>query len=188
MSAPSWRERADAYALAARLFGLEIDAELLERLRRVAIPTAPELGDAPAEEVVHELAVEYCRLFVGPQPECPPYASIHRSEALLGGKARARLEPLLQRSGLAFGEGAPIASVDHLSVQLGLLAEIYERLASSADAELLGLARELLERHVLPWAPAYLAQLELCARLEPYRFAAQMTAALLAAERESLAQ
>ncbi len=69
--------RRDAYALSARLFATEVDAALYR-----ALLTQDALGLLDAdlraldeEQALDALGVEYCRLFIGPQPLCVPYAS-----------------------------------------------------------------------------------------------------------------
>ncbi len=77
--------RRDLYALTARLFAAEVDVALY---RALAVQEALGLIDAELyamgeERALEALAVEFCRLFIGPQPPCVPYASAHRGEALL---------------------------------------------------------------------------------------------------------
>src|SRR5438128_611768 len=144
--------RRDLYALTARLFAAEVDVALYRAL--VAQDTLglidAKLSTLGEERALEALAVEFCQLFVGPQPRCVPYASAHRGEALLGGRARTRLEAFLRRVGFASDEVAMrIASPDHLAVELAVLAHLYT-LTDTADT-----VREFLYDHVLPWAPAY---------------------------------
>src|SRR5947209_12857677 len=96
--------RRDLYALTARLFAAEVDVALY---RALAAQDALGLLDAELSAMgearaLEALAVEFCRLFLGPQPPCVPYASAHRGEALLGGRARTRLEACLHRVGFTF--------------------------------------------------------------------------------------
>lgn len=183
--------RRDLYALAARVFAGEVDLEFLRRLRSDEVRrTGLELldadlrkGDEPA--ALTELASEYCRLFLGPLPVCAPYASVCRGEALLGGRARARLKQFLERHGLEVdAQTARVASSDHLAVQLALLARIYGGGLDGGAAEVdLPAARELVTEHLLPWAPGCLETLANAARREPYRTVARLTAELLDDER-----
>jgi TorA maturation chaperone TorD len=97
--------RRDLYALTARLFMAEVDVALY---RALAVQDAlglidVELSAMGEEQALEALAVEFCRLFIGPQPLCVPYASAHRGEALLGGRApvwrpscTASVSPLMQ--------------------------------------------------------------------------------------------
>jgi len=175
--APSARR--DVYALTARLFAAEVDGALYRALRAqdpLGLLDAELrcLEEATALEI---LAVEFCRLFIGPQPRCVPYASAQRGEALLGGRARARLEDFLNRVGFVYDAAAlRIASPDHLAVELAVLAHLYAR-DETAPA-----IRAFLQEQVLPWVPAYCAQVVAAASRSLYRTAAELVRTLLKEE------
>ena len=171
--------RRDVYALTARLFATEVDAALYR-----ALLTQDALGLLEADlrcldeaQALDTLAVEYCRLFIGPQPLCVPYASAQHGEALLGGRARTRLEAFMQRVGFAYdGEAMRLASPAHLAVELAVLAHLY------AEEDTAAAIHEFLHEHVLPWAPTYCAAVATAATLNLYRTAAHLVRALLADE------
>jgi TorA maturation chaperone TorD len=130
--------RRDLYSFAAHLFAAEVTSSLYRRLTSGAFePTAdartlvfvePELRALDEDRAVEELAIDYCRLFVGPRAMCPPYASVYRGEALLGGRAEARLDAFMREHGLGVsGQAARIASEDHAAIQLAVLSSLYER-------------------------------------------------------------
>ena len=186
--------RRDLYALAARVFAAEADEALLAQLGSVQVaagePTGfvfvePDLAARGPVHAVEELAVEYCRLFIGPQPVCAPYASAARGEALMGGRARTRLEDFMQRHAIELADGARIASPDHVAIELSLLAELCDELASDPTdaAEVLAAIRELLRDHVLPWVPDFLERIERETTRALYRATAQLVALVLAEER-----
>lgn len=170
--------RRDLYALLARLFAAEVDLPLYQALAaqdRLGFMDASLQALRPAA-AVEALAAEFCRLFVGPQPLCPPYASAHLGEALLGGRSRARLEALCQRIGFTSDlAAARLASPDHLAVALAVLAYLY---AHALEEHVPAFLRE----HVLPWVPAYCAQVTTAATLSCYRTTAQLCLALLEAD------
>jgi TorA maturation chaperone TorD len=183
-SSLSWDAPAKAAlcALLARVFAGEPDLELLQRLRAAESPGLtwfePELLALSETQALEALAVDYCRLFIGPQPWCPPYASAQPGDALLGGRPRRRLETFLAR----YGVPAPhlawrVASPDHLAVELAILAHLY-----ATDAPVAGL-QEFLTQHVWPWIPTLLTQVEALAECQLYRTAARLGAALLGEER-----
>lgn len=174
--------RGGLYALLARLFGSEPDVALYRQLRSVEdtglIWFEPALLEAPEARALEMLAVEYCRLFIGPQPVCPPYASAQRGEALLGGRPRTRLEAFLERHGLPTPDmGWRVASPDHIAVELAVVAQLYESHAPTA------VVQEFLTQHLGLWAPAWLTHVEAAAQLELYRTAARLGLALLDDER-----
>lgn len=178
------RDRSDLYALAARIFEREVDVELYRKLTSPAIeglcrpgglaliePEIRALGDSRA---VEELAVEYCRLFVGPQPLCPPYASAWRGEALLGGRARTELEEFLRRHSIEVEtEAGRIASCDHVAVHLAVVAHLNGREAPAP------VIREFAQHHLLPWAFEWVDATRTATRRSLYRTAADLVATML---------
>lgn len=163
--------RRDLALLASRLLAVEVDGPLLDRLRR-----APELLDAALAAhkdplALEELAVEYCRLFIGPQPACLPYASAHLGGRRLGGRPEREFLAFLDAHGLEL-HGRPdllLLGADHLAVQLAVLAHLHDRLdadpAGDAAAQAL---RELHARHLGPWAAVPARVLAAQARMRPY--------------------
>ena len=74
------------YALLAKVFREEPDAEFLARLRDphnaellgdFGFSLAPGLQDLSLDELIEDLAVEYTQLFVGPGPHLSPHESVH---------------------------------------------------------------------------------------------------------------
>ncbi len=196
--------RRDLYALGARIFAVEVDGELLRRLASSGLAGAghpdglglldDDIASLDEHDAIEELAAEYCRLFIGPHPTCPPYASTQRGEALLGGRAGARVLGFLERHGLELTGCAAlhIASPDHVAVPLAVLATLYAEAAAAPDetsaAAAWSAAQELLVQSVLPWMPGYLATVASSARREPYRSVPRLLAALLEEERDGLAR
>jgi TorA maturation chaperone TorD len=166
-------------ALLARLFACEPDPALYRQLRAVEHQGLtwfePSLLALPEARAVEALAVEYCRLFIGPQPACPPYASTQGGEVLLGGRTRTRLEAFLARYGLSVPDLAwRTASPDHIAVELAVLARLYAVDAPAA------VVQELLTQHLWPWAPTWFAHVESASRYALYQTAARLGVALLA--------
>lgn len=188
--------RRDLYALVARLFANEMDVDLYRRLVAADDAAAeaaaglalidPAVRALNERDAVKALAVEFCRLFIGPRPECLPYASVQRGQALLGGSAASRIEAFMARCGLAarLGPNSVVLTPDHLAVELMLLSRLYDFETSGLAATPTGVdvveaRRELLSDHVLPWAPSFLERVGSCARLEPYPAAARLGKMLL---------
>ena len=154
---------------------------LYRQLRAVENPGLPwfepSLLALPEVHAVGSLAVEYCRLFIGPQPVCPPYASAQGGEVLLGGRSRTRLDAFLARHGLPVPDLTwRIASSDHIATELAVLACLYAHEAPAA------VVQELLTQHLWSWAPAWLADVASASRYELYRTAARLGMALLGDE------
>jgi TorA maturation chaperone TorD len=173
-------EEAAICALLARLFAGELDPALYRQLRSVGGDGLswfePALLALPEADAVEVLSVEYCRLFIGPQPSCPPYASAQLGAALLGGRPRTRLEAFLAQHGVPLPDEAwRVASLDHVAVELAVLAHLYATDASAA------VIAEFLSDHLLSWAPGFLHRVEAASRHQLYRVAAGLAAALLEA-------
>jgi TorA maturation chaperone TorD len=173
-------EKAAICALLARLFSCELDPALYRRLRSVGGDGLSwfelALLELPEADAVEALAVEYCRLFIGPQPPCLPYASAQLGAALLGGRPRTRLEAYLAQHGVPLPDQAwRVESPDHIAVELAVLAHLYATDASAA------VIAEFLSDHLLSWAPGFLHQVETASRYQLYRVAAGLAAALLEA-------
>jgi TorA maturation chaperone TorD len=175
--------------LAVRLFGAEIDAPLFSRLLQVeqgqvGALHAPRivlldaaLASLSPRAALEELSVEFCRLFVGPNPCCPPYASVQRNGLLLGGRTARDLESFMTRAGIELSTSNAFASTDHLAVQLSTLALLDEQEALGERHD--QACSELLLGHLLPWAPAYLRAVAVAASWAPYRTLSAVTAGIL---------
>ena len=169
--------RRDLYGLVARLLGEEVDAPLYHHLLSTQSDALrwiePELVRLPSERALETLDTEYCRLFLGPPPMCPPYASVLRGEAVLGGRARTRVDDFLAACGLAVDAHARIASSDHVAVAFAVLAELSEEDAIST----------WLRDFVAPWVPHWLSVLAARTERQLYRTVADIGNALIEEDR-----
>ncbi|MFI0406503.1 mycoredoxin [Actinomadura sp. 3N508] len=176
--------------LAVRLLAREIDPPLYRQLTTANAPATDDqrplidarLTGRPQQKALEDLAVEYCRLFIGPQPECPPYASAHRGEVKLGGRSAHDIDDFMDRHRLrpVLNEHDAVLQHDHLAVELSLLAHLYDTAAKPADSHLTAdtawaAAHTLLHNHIWPWADDYLRRLQHTAELAPYTTIAHLT-------------
>jgi TorA maturation chaperone TorD len=189
------RAAAAVYRLAARTFAAEVDPPFYRAL--VDMCGAPSVASAgllpidgrlrmlPVAEALDALAVEYCRLFVGPRPVCPPYASAHATGSALGATAKQAIGQAVVELGVVPRPppGAPIADDDHAAVGLGVLAELCARATADTSARGRQAATasgvRFRDRYLLPWLPGFLAEVERQSRCGPYRPVARLTAAVL---------
>ncbi|CAL9367168.1 Chaperone protein TorD [Streptomyces sp. enrichment culture] len=180
--------------LAVRVLCREIDPPLYRQMqdsdRRMdpgdAPLTDPVLALRAESEALEELAAEFCRLFVGPRPVCPPYASEQLGEVKAGGRAAHDIEAFMSRHALraALHAQDAILDKDHLAVELSVLAHLLRMAAGAvtgeqARAEAWAAAHDLLHRHILPWACDYLSRLESAARYAPYTTVAHLARRVL---------
>lgn len=180
--------------LCVRLLSREIDPMLYRQMLNADAhsqephrPLAdPGLAQREEAEAIEELAAEFCRLFIGPQPVCPPYASAHQGEVKLGGRSARDIDAFLDRHQLrpVLSEQDAVVDHDHLAVELALLAHLYSVAAGTVESDLSieeawGAAYELLHTHTWPWADSYLQQLEDTAQYAPYNTIAHLVGRVL---------
>lgn len=180
--------------LAVRLLAREIDPLLYRQMHDADTHsgdsqrplTDPGLAERPETEALEELAAEYCRLFIGPQPVCPPYASAHQGEVKLGGRSAHAIGAFMDRYGLhpLVQEEDAVVDQDHLAVELALLAHLYRIAAGAvsgglAPGEAWAAAHDLLHTHIRPWAGAYLGRLQSAAQFAPYTTIAHLVREIL---------
>lgn len=183
------------YGLVARIFGAELDAALHAILGSTRAPAELDLfadrgkrreAGADPETSLRDLAAEYCRLFIGPNPRCAPYGSLWQAEAGLLGRIERRVVHFAEEAGIALALASPVVAADHVAVAFEILSELHARASRSERPERdLGLAAEFLDRLVLPWMPEFLEEVRRAATMPFYRRAAEL--ALHLVQRDSSA-
>ena len=108
-------------------------------------------GFATAEELCAPLNEAYVRLFVSHPGglAAPLYHSCYVGEGLVMGPPAAAMSQRLEEAGLALEE-KPGEPPDHLAVELEYLIYLLEE-GGGRRPELLGQAREMAGRFMLPW-------------------------------------
>jgi TorA maturation chaperone TorD len=182
--------------LAARTFAAEVDPPFHRALLRLCrAPRLAAMGLAPLDDnlralppaqVLEELAVEYCRLFVGPNPLCPPYATARPGGGALGTHTQQALRRFLHDHGLEprLPAGAPVAADDHIAVAFAVLDRLYTAAAGGPDTPLdqrtaRTAVRQFREDYLMTWAPDLLHEVCTHARCGPYGPIARVTLLLL---------
>jgi TorA maturation chaperone TorD len=186
---------AAVYRLAARTFAAEVDPPfhraLVDMCRAPSIaahglfPIDERLRMMAGPDALDALAVEYCRLFNGPWPACPPYASARVTRSTLGLPATQTIRAFIGELGVEprLPPGAPIAADDHAAIGLAVLAELCGRAAADSSAPgrraAIAACTRFRYTYLLPWMPGFLAEVERQSRCGPYGPVARLTAALL---------
>jgi len=158
------RRRAQIYGFLSLAFVGELKAKDIESLRRdgrlaemaeLDPGFSPESLSGDADAVTQELACEYARLFIGPNPVVPPYESCHADH-----------------TGLKEYHGIP----DHISLVLELMQKLLEEEAQSSsrqdDEGTKALRRTRLRffrDHVTDWGSRFFAEVEKHAEHDFYR-------------------
>ena len=134
------------------------------------------------DDAVAELAVEYQRLFIGPDAlEAPPWGSVYlEEEGTLFGDTTLALRSFLEEQGVSLSTGMHEPD-DHIGLLLWAAAWLAEH-----DRPAIILA--LFDDHLLPWSGRYLRQLEAAARHAFYRSVARLTGTTLAGMRDAMTQ
>lgn len=138
--------RSGLYGLFSRLLLAEPDEPLLALLREEPwhqqlerLGTGWERGEFPDSE---ELAVEYCRIFIGPKNFCPPYQSVWvdgQMQSPVVDSMKEFLEYITPRS------NTPV--VDHAGLQFEMMALILESQAQEPES-VTSLAELFFQNHV----------------------------------------
>lgn len=172
------QERAQLFALLARLLSAAPDEDLLQRLSGLgpgadAAPLGRALGRlaGAAASVPSAAAVEreYFALFIGVgRGELLPYASYYRT-GFLHDRPLAELRGDLARLGIARAPGVPDPE-DHIAFLCETYAGLLEGTLGPVDpASAPGAAPEFLARHMRPWAGRFFADLEAAEAARFYR-------------------
>jgi len=185
--------RSGTYRLLARLWLREVDRDLLQKLREPSLGRSfvQAGGIFPASQddrAVEELAMDYCRLFLGPSDHQPPFQSVWQT-GQFHGESAASMKCFVDM--LAYDrDSLPRGTMlDHLGVQLDVMGHLLDRAATSHfDAEMLEGVLEIADaffaRH-LSWPTDLLVSSARRAQTEFYQAAIMMTGSFLDCERHN---
>lgn len=202
--------RADTYGLLARLFRVEVDGPLLERLRTMRFPE--NTGNAHVDagyELMHrylssvwepallDLARDYVRVFIGHgvngHSAAYPYESVHTSEKrLMMQEARAEVLAVYRANNLK-KEAHWRDCEDHIAVELEFMQVMCQRTAAAlragdedGAAEMLATQRDFVRDHLANWVPMLTADMLHFSETELYRGLAELTLGFVQTELELL--
>jgi len=181
------QQRAAVYRLLGRLWLREVEADLIGSLRAppmgaafvAAGGTLPDASDD--NQMLEQLAIDYCQLFLGPSGHLPPHQSVWK-DGHFQGEATVAMRAEFQALGLPLPDGMP----DHLGQQLTVMAVILERLAENdvASVTQLEAARRFFVQR-LTWTDALCQQAAERAETSFYQRVVTMTNAFLAEEHDA---
>lgn len=204
------RGRVATYQLLSRLFRVEVDEELYEKLLGMRFPTSTgsELVDegyrmirdylsTATEAVLTELAVDYVRAFIGSgnsgYSAAYPFESVYTSpKRLLMQDARDEVLVLYRAAGVAKSESWSEGE-DHVALELEFVQilgeralEAFERGDEDACASNLLQSVHFLEDHLCAWYPMMARDLERFPRTRFYQGLGKLTEGYLESDRELL--
>lgn len=207
-------DRAATYALLARLLASEVDADLLSGLVGMAFPEDAgnpaidegsrlmngylrQAASRQGDDVVTELAVDFCRLFVvrrrNEKDAAYPFESVYTStEHTTMAGARDDVRAIYRAAGLEKDEDLHIGD-DHIALELEYMAEVARQAAAAArggeafDGQL-ALQATFLDSHLLNWVPRFSDAMERHAQTDFYRGLARFLTGYLEDDRALLGE
>ena len=187
--------RGQMYALLSRLYRAEVDGELLDALKALALPQAEgalaegyallkNYLDSCGENALEELAVDYANLFLAAGSAdgaaAIPCESVYTSPKRIF--MQDAWEDVSRRyAGKGLGRDGAVNDLheDHLALELEFMTWLVEHGSPEEQAD-------FLNTHLLDWVPAFAADIEKYARWDFYKAVGRITAAFLALEGEFL--
>jgi len=187
--------RSNIYGLLAMLYRQEPTRDLLKRVRSPQfLEVLSQWGDEldhdfmtrPEDDLLEEMAVEYTRLFLGPDKHISPHESVHHERedgqwGQLWGASTVEVKKFIEATGLEYKsqyQGLP----DHISVELEFLEMLirHEEQAWTKDDEeeawrCLALERRFLEDHLIRWVGPFCDKIAATTELSFYRTLASLT-------------
>lgn len=188
LSADERRDMARLVQLVARLWLREVDEPLdealrtsgwLDQLRRtLPIPKDGRTGRSGPSSL-RDLAVDYCRLFVGPTGHLPPIESVWVA-GQLEADATASMKTWCELAGYERPESARNVFLDHLGVQLDLLHHVLSQDAwwESHPDDMAAFTLDYATAH-LAWPTELLDAVEARAETDLYRLLPHLTRQLI---------
>jgi TorA maturation chaperone TorD len=182
------------YQLLSRLWLREADSELVQFLRSSPIrPLFVQAGGVVPEDdenVIDELAIDYCQLFLGPADHLPPYQSVWQTGQFQS-QTSAAMQEFIDLVPFELEAQAENVMPDHLGLQLEIMSGILNRIATAGhgtDREvMMEVARIFFDRH-LTWSHQLLRAVVDRAGSDFYRSVARLTDEFLRSERTALAR
>lgn len=195
--------RSNLYGLLATIYRVEPTADLLRQIKHprflealvdVGVTLEKDFLDAPEEQLLSDLAVEYTRLFIGPGKHISPHESVHTRghDESLWGRSTVEVKDFIESVGIEFRpdyHGMP----DHISVELELMQKLTEAEAKAwqrgdyAEATMwLQLEQEFTDKHLARWVPAFCKQVVGQAELSFYSEMAMVTKEVLEMEKKQI--
>lgn len=205
-------QRADTYALYARLYRSEVDEALLDQMAGSLYPVssgnertdegnrlmAVQLSNL-WESTVAELGVDYARTFIGHGFDsfsaAYPFESVHTSEKrLMMQDARDEVRAIYLSEGIQKTEDWAEGE-DHIALELEFMATLCRRCAQAlgeGDAqralELLRTQQNFLDDHLASWVPLMTEQMRSYSQTDFYQALSYLTEGLLESDGEFLGE
>ncbi len=195
--------RSSVYGFLSAMFREEINAE---RLRQIKAPAIKEIlsemgvqydifSQKDQAQLIEDLAVEYARLFLGPDKHISPHESVHhqRDDGDWGthwGASTVDVKKFIETTGLEYKQeysGMP----DHISTEFDFMKEAVGREAQAIEEKdwegalyCQKMEKKFICDHLVKWIPAFCDKITSQAELSFYGDLADVTKKFIALEFE----
>ena len=199
------RIRSNIYGFLSSMFREEITAESLRQIKTPTIKEAlTEMGlqydifsQKDQDKLLEDLAVEYARLFLGPDKHISPHESIHhqRDDGDWGahwGGSTVDVKKFIETAGLEYKQeysGMP----DHISVELEFMKEAAGREAQAIEEKdwegalyCQKMEKKFISDHLIKWIPAFCDKISSQAEISFYGDLADVTKDFITLEFEEV--
>ncbi len=199
------RIRSNIYGFLSSLFREEITTEILGQIKEPAIKEIlSEMGvkydifsQEDQDKLIENLAVEYARLFLGPDKHISPHESIHhkRNDGDWGthwGASTVAIKKFIETTGLEYKpeySGMP----DHISVELEFMQEAARREAQAIEEKDLDgalycqkIEKKFICDHLIKWIPIFCDKIISQAEISLYGDLADVTKKFIIYEFEEI--
>ena len=202
------RQRGNIYGLLALIYRSEVTRTLLKHIRdpeflSVLSGMGAKLEDdflkSPEDRLIEDLAVEYTRLFLGPDRHISPHESVHHERGdgdwgQLWGKSTVEVKKFIETAGLEYKSeysGLP----DHISVELEFMQEAIKREAQAREENdnegalyCLKIEKKFIDEHLGKWVPEFCDKIIEDAKLSFYREMSKITKSFIELEKKEIEQ
>jgi TorA maturation chaperone TorD len=199
------RIRSNIYGFLSSMFREEITAERLQQIKSPAIKEVlSEMGvrydmfsQKDQEQLLEDLAVEYARLFLGPDKHISPHESIHHQRddgdwGMHWGGSTVEIKKFIETAGLVYRQeysGMP----DHISVELEFMKEAAGREARALEEKdwegalyCQKMEKKFICDHLVKWIPSFCDKVISQAEVSFYCDLAEVTKKFIKIESEEI--
>jgi TorA maturation chaperone TorD len=200
------RQRSNIYGFLALIYYKEPTFDLLKKIKapqflEVLSEHGVQLGEdvlkTQENKIIEDLAVEYCRLFLGPGKHISPHESVHHVRedgdwGKLWGKDTILVKKFIESAGLEYKSeftGMP----DHISVELEFMqkaitreAEAWEEGDYDGALYCLKMQKKFIDEHLIQWIPIFCDKVISEAKLSFYREMAKLTKNFIEVEKKEI--
>jgi TorA maturation chaperone TorD len=200
------QQRSNVYAFLASVYREEINADLLHRIKDphfmevlsdLGVSLGEEFFSTSEKDLLENLAVEYTRLFLGPDKHISPHESVHCERddgdwGTLWGKSTVEVKNFIETAGLEYKSeftGLP----DHIGVELEFMQALTQKESTAWEKNDIDgvhyccqIEKKFFNEHLAKWIHVFCDKIKLMAELPFYREIANLTQNFMEFEKEEM--